>query len=250
MGSFKIAHHSSNNAQANIKDGANKTVSQGAQIITWSEFIQNDRANTLKDWAADHGWGFYQYNEKPYDNCAITWNKDNWTKIDVARKILSDVTWKDKEGNTKPKFAAIAVFLERSNGERWIVVALHAPPSSCTRNGWEGNDRSKAMKDGMKGLKNWLADLNAKWNQNGVVVSGDWNLYIEEKWCRNFLNDTVDGYRVMGNNEKGQGYPDTHASATYDWFMFGNNVKATGDSKAVPMPDSDHHTIIAPVALK
>jgi hypothetical protein len=248
---FKIAQHSSNNAQGHIRDGFEKTIKQGATVISWSEFIQNDRADKLQDCCADYGWGFYQHNDKPFDNNAITWDKTKWTKIDDAKRVLTDVTWKDKEGNTKPKFAAIAVLLtEKATAKNWIIVSLHAPPSSCTRNGWENNDRAKAMKDGMKGLRKWLSDLNDQWARKGVIVAGDWNMYLEEKWCREFLNDTLDPYRVMGKNESGQAYPDTHASATYDWFVFGTKVKATGDAKVYPMPDSDHHTIIAPVGFK
>lgn len=251
--SWHFAQHSSNNqgSDASIRDGFHATVQLGAQVIAWTEMIQDNRAATLKDVTDAADWGFWARNEKPYDNCAITWQRKNWSFEDAGYRILSDITWKDQQGHTKAKFAAIAVLLRHHTDDKaWTFVALHGPPASTDDQGSQHNQRSAAMTDGMVGLEEWMAELDAQWPQTGTVITGDWNLDFGESWVRDWLEDQLGPtYRVMGGNQEPPAYPDTHGHKTLDWLMMGGAVGKVSPATAHPMPDSDHKTLLVELTL-
>lgn len=144
-----------------------------ASIITLTEVDSEKREKVLRQFP---GWGVTVGDKTGRDDCAVMWNKSEWT-------VLFATTYRVAKYMAGNIGAALAVLEHQSTGQVILVSTVHLPSAV------EGNGRVSGGRadEWYTARKNWVRTVKRVGKRYGVkkfLLVADWNLDLKKRWVR------------------------------------------------------------------
>jgi hypothetical protein len=221
--------------------GRATTSGKDGNLLTFTEVQSKDRAEQLHD---VEGWGAYTPHTET--DCAVMWDKAEFTKVAVFTNRLGSKTFIDGNGNAKKIICATVVLDHKPTWQRLWVSVAHLPSSVQ-----DGDHFSKAQtdKDRVAAWKSAVDDWTVtrqnqrdKYEQDRSMHVADWNVNFRmPEWRTEVDNriapkdpDTFRGTWVPANMPAGGTLGDRLIDATWTNGTF-------KDTFLLPDDDSSDH---------
>jgi hypothetical protein len=205
-----------------------------ADIVTFTEVEYEQREQVLRQ---VEGWGCNTGDLSPRNDCGIIWDLSVWRLVAEGNERVADIA----ANGQKPVAATWAVLEHRETKRRISVIVVHAPSSVEGGNGFiPRSQRVAAWWSVAKGLRALWMRLAVKFNTDGLMVTGDWNVNIKKAVFRVVFKTTYPSLNLVWS---GKNFPQdgTHHSRIIDFSLIRGALKRIANPAIFRDDDSSDH---------
>lgn len=213
-------------------------------VLSLTEVSKESREQALRDVAQEHNWSVVTGDRGGMDDCAIMWDRDEFSHVASGTHVLSGYTYDAKGGGVV--YAAWAV-IQNSAHKRLLEIAAHMA---------SGVDREGGLNGAVQRVRKWRKDsraLKAMWNEladkydvDAIDVTCDWNVNIRLTFYRLLFKRKYPGMTLALPPRKNLPEIGTLGSRIIDFsFTRGTIRRVPGTYHILPRDDaSDHRPFI------
>lgn len=161
-----------------------------ADIVTYTEISDNERASVLKDIT---GWKFLNTNFSGWDDCGILLKEPRF-------KVIHHEGFKLPRGNSGGKeyvsVAQIAVVYDRDHGHTFVIAVAHFPASveGLIRRK-QKTERTVAWNLNVAATRRRVNRLKRRYRAQSAFIVADWNVDFKKFWVRAYMKTLFPNYK-------------------------------------------------------
>jgi hypothetical protein len=223
--------------------GRATTSGKDGNLLTFTEVDTKDRAAKL----SAEGWGTYAPFKEADTDCALMWDKAEFTKVAAFTSRLGDGTW-HMDGGHDRKVVCATMVLDHVSGHRLWVSVLHLPSSVQEGDHWSNDqtdqDRVRCWKEGVEAWREKRKTAKDKHHQDVSMHVADWNVDCRSGKWRDEIDKRIgaDAFRgtwTKDNLPKGGTHGDRLIDATWSNGKFKSVMLLPDDDSSDHRPYGD-----------
>lgn len=219
--------------------GRATTSGKNGNLLTFTEVAGKDRCSAL----TTDGWGKYCGYVDGDNDCAVMWDKNEFTKVSAFVSKLTEETWHMDGGHDRRQTCATVILDHHDSGKRLWVSVAHLPSQVQEGDHWSNDqtdqDRVKVWKAGVEAWRDKRQDAKEKHHQAMSMHVADWNVNLRSSKWRGEVDKRIgaDAFRgtwTKDNLPQGGTHGDRLIDATWSNGKF-------KDVMLLPDDDSSDH---------
>lgn len=216
---------------------------KNANLLTFTEVEGKDRCNALNT----DGWGKYCGYVDGDTDCAVMWDKNEWTKVTAFASRLTEGTY-HMDGGHDRRVVAATVILDHESGKRLWVSVCHLPSSVQEGDHWSNDqtdqDRVKCWKNGVENWRDKRQSAKDNHHQDLSMHVADWNVDCRSGKWRDEIDKRIGADKFRGtwtknNLPQGGTHGDRLIDATWTNGTFKDTMLLPDDNSSDHRPYGD-----------